>query len=164
MIVNMPLLPSRAESKAAILSAMTALVLLSGCQENSVAECQDCPIVPSWFGSISEDCGWAGGVALFIRFDSDSAVSDSSRKYQLHPQDMILDSVKFGTVFTDTLQVCANTECEEHAVSIRVVDTSFGSDQAILGELEIGKENTDDIRRGYLVLEKFPANFPTTCD
>lgn len=164
MVFNISSIPSRTESKAAILSAITALVLLSGCQETSIAECQDCPIVPSWFGSISEDCGWVGGAALFIRFDSDSAASDSSRKYQLHPKDMVLDSVKVGTVFTDTLQVCANTECEEHVVSIRVLDTSFGSNQSLLGELEIGKENTDDISRGYLVLDKFPADFPIGCD
>lgn len=158
------LTPSRVGLKALVFSVFAACVSLSGCQENVISECQDCLIAPSWFGSISEDCGWVGGTALFIRFDPDSATPDSSRKFQLHPIDMVLDSVKVGTVFADTLQVCNNAECEDKTVAIRILDLAFGSNQSFLGELEIGEENSDDVNRGYLILDKFPADFPIGCD
>jgi hypothetical protein len=117
----------------------------------------DCGTEPVLQGSMLVECGPAGGTVLAIRFDLDSTVTGNARKYRLYPIFMDMDTIKAGSKFKDTLQVCENSVCRSHAVRISI----DGADSSFLhGDFQITDITHDSsayIAAGRMKLKKEPT-------
>jgi hypothetical protein len=133
-----------------------ALALLLGACEFPQPVC-DCVPERALPGSVLVECGPAGGTVLAIRFDLDSTVTGNDRKYRLYPIFMDMDTIKGGSKFKDTVQICENSVCRSHAlrISIDKADSSF-----LVGDFQITDITHDSsafIAAGRIKLKKEPA-------